>query len=123
MKFYAFMGVGVTSATRGVFGQVIWDPGEWIQCFHSPVLLVRALMTITIATMSRNIEVFLPTTKLLPKVLIAPIFFSVYRFVWFVGFGLAFISSLLLKGFFFKQKTAYDVILSEAKRSRRIPLN
>ena len=55
MTLYAFIGVAVTSATVIVFGQAIWDPVQLMQRFHSPVLAVIALVTLTIATLSTNI--------------------------------------------------------------------
>ncbi len=55
MTFYAFIGVAVTSATVVVFGKAIWDPVQLMQRFHSPVLSVLALITLTIATLSTNI--------------------------------------------------------------------
>ncbi len=55
MTLYAFIGVAVTSATVVVFGRAIWDPVQLMQRFHSPVLAVIALVTLTIATLSTNI--------------------------------------------------------------------
>jgi NCS1 family nucleobase:cation symporter-1 len=234
MTFYAFIGVAVTSATVVVFGQAIWDPVKLMQRFHSPVLAVLALITITIATLSTNIAAnvvspandfsnlaprlisfktggiltgiigilmfpwklyadpsgyiftwligysallgpiggimiadyfvyrrrqldvndlyqphgryrysggfsgvaiatlvlavlpnipgFLATIEVLSQSSVAPIFLSIYRYAWFVGFGLAFVVYLLLRGIAGSHAPANDVILREAKGSRRIPL-
>jgi cytosine/uracil/thiamine/allantoin permease len=70
-----------------------------------------------------NIPGFLATIKEIPQSSVAPIFLSVYRYAWFVGFGLAFIFYLLLRGIAGSHGPANDVILREAKRSRRIPSN
>ncbi len=65
---------------------------------------------------------FLATIKVIPQSSVAPVFLSIYRYAWFVGFALAFIFHLLLRGITGSRGPANDVILSEAKRSRRIPL-
>jgi cytosine/uracil/thiamine/allantoin permease len=44
-----------------------------------------------------NIPGFLATIKVLPESSIAPIFLSLYRYAWFVGFGLAFFIYLALR--------------------------
>jgi NCS1 family nucleobase:cation symporter-1 len=69
-----------------------------------------------------NIPGFLATIKAIPQSSVAPTFLSIYRYAWFVGFALAFIFYLLLRGITGSRGPANDVILSEAKRSRRIPL-
>ncbi len=55
MALYSFIGVAVTSATTIIYGKAIWDPVELMQRFHSPVLLVVALVALAIATLATNI--------------------------------------------------------------------
>ena len=57
----------------------------------------------------------------IPQSSVAPTFLSIYRYAWFVGFALAFIFYLLLRGITGSRRPANDVIVSEAKRSRRNP--
>ena len=227
MTFYAFIGVAVTSATVVVFGKAIWDPVQLMQRFHSPLLAVLALITLTIATLSTNIAAnvvspandfsnlaprlisfknggvltgiigilmfpwklyadpsgyiftwligysallgpiggimiadyfvyrkrqldvndlyqphgryrysggfsgvaiaalalsvlpnipgFLVTIKVLRQTSVAPIYLSLYRYAWFVGFALAFVLYLILRGFSASRTSTKDVILSAAK--------
>jgi NCS1 family nucleobase:cation symporter-1 len=44
-----------------------------------------------------NIPGFLATIKILPESSIAPVFLSLYRYAWFVGFGVAFFIYLALR--------------------------
>jgi nucleobase:cation symporter-1, NCS1 family len=90
MTLYAFIGVAVTSATVVVFGQAIWDPVQLMRRFHSPVLAVIALVTLTIATLSTNIaaNVVSPAndfSNLAPRL----IGFKTggYIFTWLIGYS------------------------------------
>jgi NCS1 family nucleobase:cation symporter-1 len=47
-----------------------------------------------------NIPGFLATIKVLPQTSVAPIFLSLYRYAWFVGFALAFVIYLALRALF-----------------------
>ncbi len=69
----------------------------------------------------RDRATFLATIKVVSRSSVAPAFLSIYRYAWFVGFALAFIFYLLLRGIAGSRVPANDVILREAKRSRRIP--
>ncbi len=55
MTLYAFIGVAVTSATIVVFGKPIWDPVALMAKFNSPFLVILALVTLAVATLSTNI--------------------------------------------------------------------
>ncbi len=54
-SFYAFLGVMVTSATASIFGREISDPIELMTQLDRPVLVVFALVSLCIATLSTNI--------------------------------------------------------------------
>src|SRR6202034_4301462 len=45
----------VTSATLVIFGETIWDPVVLITRFKSPLLLVVALVSLSVATLATNI--------------------------------------------------------------------
>ena len=53
--FYAFVGIMVTSATTSIFGREIADPIELMTQLNRPVLIVFALVSLCIATLSTNI--------------------------------------------------------------------
>ena len=55
MAFYSGIGVIVTSATLVVYGEAIWNPVELIARFDSPALVILALVTLSVATLSTNI--------------------------------------------------------------------
>jgi NCS1 family nucleobase:cation symporter-1 len=55
MAFYSFVGIAVTSVTIVVFGHAIWDPVQLMGQFHRPALVVFALFSMMIATLSTNI--------------------------------------------------------------------
>ena len=61
--------------------------------YHGGFSLV-ALGTLLLSVLP-NIPGFLVTLKLLPETSVAPLFLSLYRYAWFVGFGLAFVLYLL----------------------------
>jgi len=80
-----------------------------------------AIVALVLAVLP-NIPGFLATIKAIPQSSVTPTFLSIYRYAWFVGFALAFIFYLLFRGITGSRGPANDVILSEAKRSRRIHL-
>jgi len=55
MALYSFIGVAVTSATKIIYGEIIWDPVDVLTRFTSPVLLVIAMLALCIATLATNI--------------------------------------------------------------------
>lgn len=55
MAFYSGIGVIVTSATIVVYGEAIWNPIELMARFDNPGLVIFALVTLAVATMSTNI--------------------------------------------------------------------
>ncbi|HEY6292544.1 MAG TPA: NCS1 family nucleobase:cation symporter-1 [Terriglobia bacterium] len=55
MTFYSFVGVGVTSATVIIFGQVIWDPVVVLSKLGNPVAVVVAMMALLMATLNVNV--------------------------------------------------------------------
>jgi NCS1 family nucleobase:cation symporter-1 len=55
MTLYSFIGVAVTSATIVVFGKPIWDPVALMARFNNPFLVILALTTLAVATLSTNI--------------------------------------------------------------------
>ncbi len=55
MAFYSGIGVIVTSATLVVYGEAIWNPVELMARFDSPALVIFALITLSVATLSTNI--------------------------------------------------------------------
>jgi NCS1 family nucleobase:cation symporter-1 len=65
-----------------------------------------------------NIPGFLATVKAIPQSSVVPIFLSIYRYAWFVGFALAFTFYLLLRGITGSRGPANDVILSGGEGSR-----
>jgi nucleobase:cation symporter-1, NCS1 family len=73
-----------------------------------------AIVALVLAVLP-NIPGFLVTIKVLPTAAVAPFFVSLYHYAWFVGFGLAFVIYLLLRGFTASRTSTKDVILSRAK--------
>ncbi len=55
MTVFAAMGVLITSATRVIFGESIWDPVVLVGKFQSPWIVGISMATIVIATLSVNI--------------------------------------------------------------------
>lgn len=55
MTFFAFIGVAVTSSTLAIYGDAIWDPIVLIQKFDSPVVVIFAVITILMATLTTNV--------------------------------------------------------------------
>lgn len=55
MTFFSLLGILITSATIIVYGKPIWDPVELVGMFTNPVVVVIALVTLAVATLSVNI--------------------------------------------------------------------
>jgi len=54
MPLYAFIGVAVTSATVGIFGEAIWDPVELLSRFQSKLVMSVAMLALALATLTTN---------------------------------------------------------------------
>ena len=54
MPLYAFIGVAVTSATVVIFGETIWDPVELLSRFDNVGLMLVAMFSLTLATLTTN---------------------------------------------------------------------
>ena len=55
MALYSFIGVAVTSATVVIFGEAIWDPVVLLSKFENPVVILLALLSLLVATLTTNI--------------------------------------------------------------------
>ncbi len=55
MALYSFIGVAVTSATVLIFGEAIWDPVVLLSKFENPIVIVLALISLLVATLTTNI--------------------------------------------------------------------
>lgn len=55
MALYSFIGVAVTSATVIIFGEAIWDPVILLSKFQNPIVIVLALVSLIVATLTTNI--------------------------------------------------------------------
>jgi NCS1 family nucleobase:cation symporter-1 len=55
MTLFAGMGVVITSATAIIYGKAIWDPVELVGQFKHPLIVLVAMFTIVVATLSVNI--------------------------------------------------------------------
>ena len=55
MPLYAFIGVAVTSATVVIFGETIWDPIELMARFDNVALMLVAMFSLTLATLTTNL--------------------------------------------------------------------
>ncbi len=55
MTLYSLIGILVTSATVIIYGAAIWDPGQLLSRFHSPVAVIISLLAILLATLNVNI--------------------------------------------------------------------
>jgi NCS1 family nucleobase:cation symporter-1 len=55
MTFFSLLAVLITSATVVVYGKPIWDPVELTGRFTNPVVVVLALFTLAVATLSVNV--------------------------------------------------------------------
>ncbi len=55
MALYSFIGVAVTSATKVIYGKLIWDPVEVLSRFRNPFVLVIGMISLCLATLATNI--------------------------------------------------------------------
>ncbi len=55
MALFAFIGVAVTSATVAIFGEAIWDPVVLLSKFENPIIIILALVSLLVATLTTNI--------------------------------------------------------------------
>lgn len=55
MALFAFIGVAVTSATVAIFGEAIWDPVVLLSKFENPIVILLALVSLLVATLTTNI--------------------------------------------------------------------
>lgn len=55
MTLFSTLGILITSATIIVYGKAIWDPVELVGKFTNPVVVIIALVTLAVATLSVNI--------------------------------------------------------------------
>ncbi|MBI3194638.1 MAG: NCS1 family nucleobase:cation symporter-1 [Ignavibacteriae bacterium] len=55
MTLYSFIGVAVTSATIVIFGEAIWDPVVLLAKFDNPIIIVLAMISLLVATLTTNI--------------------------------------------------------------------
>jgi NCS1 family nucleobase:cation symporter-1 len=55
MALYSFIGVAVTSATKIMFGETIWDPVDVLTHFENKAVLVFAMVALCLATLATNI--------------------------------------------------------------------
>jgi NCS1 family nucleobase:cation symporter-1 len=55
MTLFPLIGVLTTSATVVVYGEAIWDPVQLASRLDNPILLIVAMLTLAIATLSTNI--------------------------------------------------------------------
>lgn len=136
MPLYAFIGVAVTSATVVIFGETIWDPVELLSRFDSVGLMLVAMFSLTLATLTTNLaaNVVAPATafsNLLPrhismrngalltglvgilmmpwKLLADP---TGYIFTWLIGYSalLGPIGGILVCDYFIIRRTKLDVL-------------
>jgi NCS1 family nucleobase:cation symporter-1 len=130
MTVFAAMGVVITSASAIIYGKAIWDPVELVGKFTDRIIVVIAMFTIVVATVSVNIaaNVVSPANDfanafpsrinfkrgglitgfigicMLPWKLIADP--SGYIFQWLLGYsgGLGSIAGVLIADYFFVRK-------------------
>ena len=55
MILFSFIGIAVTSATVIIYGEAIWDPVKLLSRFENPAVVVLALISLIIATLTTNI--------------------------------------------------------------------
>src|SRR5260370_15741837 len=55
MALYSFIGVGVTSASAVIFGEVIWEPVVLLGRFNQPLVALIALVALLLATLNTNV--------------------------------------------------------------------
>src|SRR5215471_7097829 len=49
MALYSFIGVAITSATKIIYGEAVWDPVEVVAKFENKVVLIVALLGLSLA--------------------------------------------------------------------------
>lgn len=135
MTLYAFIGVAVTSATIIIFGEAIWDPVVLLAKFENPFIIVIAMISLLVATLTTNIaaNVVSPANdfaNLLPRrisfkigglitafigVIMMPwkllSDYGTYIFGWLIGYSgfLGPIAGVLIADYFFVQKRNLNV--------------
>ena len=135
MTLFAFIGVAVTSATKVIFGETIWDPTMLPARMGSTFTAVVSLFVLTVATLSTNIaaNVVSPANAItnvnprkisfrvggyvtaglgiamMPWKLLADS--SGYIFTWLIGYSalLGPIGGILVADYFIVRKTKLDV--------------
>jgi nucleobase:cation symporter-1, NCS1 family len=55
MTLYSFIGVAVTSASKVLFGEAIWDPVVLLGKFNQPLVASVALVALLVATLNTNV--------------------------------------------------------------------
>jgi NCS1 family nucleobase:cation symporter-1 len=55
MALYSFIGVAVTSATKVIYGKLIWDPIDVLSRFSNPFVLTIGMISLCLATLATNI--------------------------------------------------------------------
>lgn len=55
MILFSFIGVAVTSATKVIFDELIWDPVKLLARVGGPFILVLAMLGLSVATLSTNL--------------------------------------------------------------------
>ncbi len=135
MALYSFIGVAVTSATVLIFGEAIWDPIMLLSKFENPIVIILALLSLVVATLTTNIaaNVVSPAndfSNLLPRKisfrtggLITAVLgiammpwkllsdFGTYIFGWLIGYSsfLGPIAGVLIADYFFVRKQNLNV--------------
>ncbi|MEO8168229.1 MAG: NCS1 family nucleobase:cation symporter-1 [bacterium] len=135
MALYSFIGVAVTSATVLIFGEAIWDPIVLLSKFENPIVILLALLSLVVATLTTNIaaNVVSPAndfSNLLPRKisfktggLITAVLgiammpwkllsdYGTYIFGWLIGYSsfLGPIAGVLIADYFFVRKQNLNV--------------
>jgi NCS1 family nucleobase:cation symporter-1 len=55
MALFSFIGVAVTSATKVIYGSLIWDPVDVLSKFRDPFVLTIGMISLCLATLATNI--------------------------------------------------------------------
>jgi NCS1 family nucleobase:cation symporter-1 len=136
MALYSFIGVAVTSATVLIFGEAIWDPVVLLSKFQNPIVILLALISLLVATLTTNIaaNVVSPANdfaNLLPKKinfktggLITAVLgivmmpwkllsdYGTYIFGWLIGYSsfLGPIAGVLIADYFIVRKQKLNVV-------------
>jgi len=136
MIIFSFIGIAVTSATVLIFGEAIWDPVMLLSKFEHPLVVIFALVSLTIATLTTNIaaNVVSPANdfaNLSPKYvtftrggLITAVMgilmmpwkllsdYSAYIFGWLIGYSsfLGPIAGILIADYFIFRKQELSVV-------------